>query len=223
MREFRWLSANAIPPHLDLRGCGWGLLPDGGTVSESVGIVYARGMTPASWQGFLARHGRLGRRLTLLVGINDAVDRARMFRLGFGEVTDDQITLPELEARALRLAELEDTLPRYRRIGPLSLDLLAREAFVDERPLGLHPREFGLLWRLADTPGRPVDKQALVKDVWHMGFVPETNSLAVHVSRLRGKLNAAGLEGLVETAPGGGYCLALPRVSPRAVARTVGA
>ena len=40
-----------------------------------------------------------------------------------------------------------------------------------------------------------------------MGFVPETNSLAVHVSRLRGKLNTAGLEGLVETAPSGGYCL----------------
>lgn len=35
----------------------------------------------------------------LLVGINDPVDRARMLRLGFGEVTGDAIVLPELEAR----------------------------------------------------------------------------------------------------------------------------
>lgn len=207
MRVFRWLTANAIPPHLDLRDCGWSLLEDAYSADDCMGVAHARGMTPALWLEFLARHGRLARRLMLLVGIDDPVDRARMLRLGFGEVTSEAIALPELEARARRLAELEYTLPRYRRIGRLNLDLLAREAFVDERALGLHPREFGLLWRLADTPGRPVSKESLVKDVWRMGFVPETNSLAVHVSRLRGKLNSAGLEGLVETAPTGGYCL----------------
>jgi two-component system OmpR family response regulator len=207
VREFRWLTANAIPPHLDLRDCGWTLLDCTRETDECMGVALASGMTPRLWLEFLARHGRLARRLMLLVGVDDAVDRARMLRLGFGEVTGADIALPELDARARRLAELEDTLPRYRRLGRLSLDLLAREAFVDERALGLHPREFGLLWRLADTPGRPVSKESLVKDVWRMGFVPETNSLAVHVSRLRGKLNTAGLEGLVETAPSGGYCL----------------
>lgn len=207
MREFRWLTVNAIPPHLDLRDCGWRLVETARATEEGMGIAHVRGMTPRLWLDFLAEHGRLARRLMLLVGVDDAVDRARMLRLGFGEVTGKDIALPELDVRARRLAALEDTLPRYRRIGRLNLDLLAREAFVDERALGLHPREFGLLWRLADTPGRPVSKESLVRDVWRMGFVPETNSLAVHVSRLRGKLNTAGLEGLVETAPSGGYCL----------------
>ncbi len=213
LREFRWLTANAIPSHLDLRDCGWSLLDETRFADDSMGIAWARGMTPPRWLEFLSLHGRLSRRLILLVGIDDAVDRARMLRLGFGEVTGEDVALTELDARARRLAELEDTLPRYRRIGRLNLDLLAREAFVDERALGLHPREFGLLWRLADTPGRPVSKESLVKDVWRMGFVPETNSLAVHVSRLRGKLNSAGLGGLVETAPSGGYCLR-PRETP---------
>jgi len=207
VREFRWLTANVIPPHLDLRDCGWSLLDDALSADECMGVAHASGMTPRLWLAFLACHGRLARRLMLLVGIDDAVDRARMLRLGFGEVTGMDIALPEIDARVRRLATLEDTLPRYRRMGRLNLDLLAREAYVDERALGLHPREFGLLWRLADTPGRPVSKESLVKDVWRMGFVPETNSLAVHVSRLRGKLNTAGLEGLVETAPSGGYCL----------------
>lgn len=207
MREFRWLTANAIPLHLDLRGCGWSLLPGLDSAGECVGVAHARAVPPRGWVRFMDRHGRLARRLIVLVGINDAVDRARLLRLGFGEVTSDDLALAELEARAVRLADLEHTLPRYRRLGRLSLDLLAREAFVDDKPLGLHPREFGLLWRLADSPGRPVSKQSLVKDVWRMGFMPETNSLAVHVSRLRGKLSTAGLEGLVETAPTGGYCL----------------
>jgi len=207
LREFRWLTANAIIPQLDLRSCGWALLPDENPSDDYMGIAHASGMTPNLWMQFLGVHGRLSRRLILLVGINDAVDRARMLRLGFGEVTGDDIALPELEARAIRLTELENTLPRYRRLARLSLDLLAREAYVDDQPLGLHPREFSLLWRLADTPGRAVSKQSLVKDVWRMGFMPETNSLAVHVSRLRGKLNTAGLDGLVETAPTGGYCL----------------
>lgn len=146
----------------------------------------------------------------MLVGVDDAVDRARLLRLGFGEVAASDLRRPELEARAIRLAELEDTLPRYRQVGPLSLDLLAREAFSEDQPLGLHPREFGLLWRLADCVGKPVSKETLVRDVWRMGFVPETNSLAVHVSRLRGKLNLAGLGNLLETVPAGGYRLRGP-------------
>lgn len=207
MRDFRWLTANAIPPRLDLRDCGWNLLPADRATEECMGVAQTLGMTPAAWVRFLSLHGRQSRRLILLVGVNDAVDRAKLLRLGFGEVLADDVELMELEARAIRLAELEDTLPRYRRLGRLSLDLLAREAFADDQPLGLHPREFGLLWRLADNPGSPVSKQSLVKDVWRLGFVPETNSLAVHVSRLRGKLNIAGLDGLLETAPTGGYFL----------------
>ena len=207
MRVFRWLTANEIPPELDLRLCGWTLLNEADPTEECVAIAHGAGMTPVTWLAFMARHGRQARRLIVLVGIDDAVDRAHLLRRGFGEVASSDLQRPELEARAIRLTELEDTLPRYRHVGPLSLDLLAREAFTDDQPLGLHPREFGLLWRLADTPGKPVSKESLIRDVWRMGFVPETNSLAVHVSRLRGKLNLAGLEGLLATASTGGYYL----------------
>ncbi len=207
MRVFRWLTANRIPQELDLRSRGWFLLPDDDDHHESVCVAYTPGMTPRGWIAFLARHGRLARRLILLVGIDDAVDRARLLRLGFGEVTPSDLQLAELEARAVRLAELEDTLPRYRRMGSLSLDLLAREAYCEDQPLGLHPREFGLMWRLADTPGKAVSKESLVRDVWRLGFMPETNSLAVHVSRLRGKLSIAGLDTMLKTVPSGGYCL----------------
>jgi DNA-binding response OmpR family regulator len=58
-----------------------------------------------------------------------------------------------------------------------------------------------------DTPGETVDKRELLRDVWNLTFVPETNSVAVHASRLRSKLAAAGLPGWIQTVPGGGYQL----------------
>ena len=114
-----------------------------------------------------------------------------------------------------RLAELARMVPRYRDLGQLRLDLLSRDGFAGGRALGLHPREFALIWRLADSPGAAVPKQALLHDVWRLNHVPETNSLAVHVSRLRSKLQTAGLQNVVRTTPAGGYFLAMDAAGER--------
>ena len=82
-----------------------------------------------------------------------------------------------------------------------------------DRPIEDAPRDsgvllaFGLLWRLLDQPGQAVSKQTLLRDVWHLRFQPETNSLAVHVSRLRKKLGHA----VIDTVRGIGYRLGSAR------------
>lgn len=86
------------------------------------------------------------------------------------------------------------------------LDLFHREAQVDGRWMGLHPREFALLWRLAESPGRQVGKPELLRDVWRLSHEPETNSLEVHVSRLRAKLAVGNVAWIVQTHESGGYC-----------------
>ena len=48
----------------------------------------------------------------------------------------------------------------------------------------------------------------LLKDVWRLNHEPGTNSVEVHVSRLRSKLASVGCDKLVETVPQGGYRLA---------------
>lgn len=207
MRAFHWLNENELPPALDLRECGWHLLSARKRRSECVALADAAAMEEASWLRFLNRYDHEDRRLIMLLGVAEPSDRARLLRLGFGEVLGMQLELKELEARALRLTELENMLPRFRKVGPLRLDLLAREAFVMGEPLGLHPREFGLLWRLSDKPGKPLGKRRLIEDVWHLRFVPETNSLAVHVSRLRAKLRLFGIADLLRTTRNGDYVL----------------
>jgi DNA-binding response OmpR family regulator len=95
----------------------------------------------------------------------------------------------------------------------MTLDLLHRDARIDDRWLGLHPREFGLLWRLAQQPGQRVSKRQLLEDVWRISFEPETNSVAVHVARVRSKLQTFGLAGILATHPEGGYFIDVPKRS----------
>lgn len=210
MREFRWLSAVQIPWEHDLRRCGWERRDDrADDARETMPLLGGMAtIETADWLRLLGANGPDLRGRVLLIGVDDPHERARLLHLGFGDVVAERIDLSELDARAARLSVRADSVPRQRRIGPLTLDLVARDGFVGKLRLGLHPREFGLLWRLAERPGEPVKKGDLLSDVWRLGFVPETNSLAVHVSRLRAKLAQAGLSGLLRTARSGGYLLA---------------
>ena len=213
MRLFRWLSARTIPPRYDLRLCGWELAGPNLVSDEarcSPALARADHLEHESWQEFADWLLQPQRALVLLTGVDDADAKARLLRLGFGDVVDSQTSLREIEARAMRISTHARSLPSTRQIGKLRLDLFARDGFVGQRALGLHPREFALIWRLADSPGVAVAKKALVRDVWRMAHVPDTNSLAVHVFRLRAKLIIAGLEGLIKTAPSGGYFLDRP-------------
>ena len=96
--------------------------------------------------------------------------------------------------------------------GPLRLDLFHRDAQLDEGWLALHPREFELLWRLAETPERTVSQRALLQDVWRLPFEPGTNRVAVHIARLRRKLAVHGLDAMIAT-DGPGYRL-IPHLAP---------
>lgn len=155
-----------------------------------------------------------------MLDIDESLERARMLRLGFGDALGPSAGLDELETRVVRLTEMAEALPRYRQHGPVRLDLLAREAFVAGRALGLHPREFALLWRLTETSGEAVSSAELLFDVWRLSFRPETNSLAVHISRLRAKLRLAGVDGIVETDAAGHYRLAPDSLHSAAVPGT---
>lgn len=211
MRLFGWWAVGPVPAAFDLRRLGWRLTDAPPAFGESFAyplLVSPIDLSLSEWLR-LAGAAPDARRWMMLVGVNSAAERARLLRLGFGEVAGAGLELVELEARTIRMIENARALPRYRQIGALRLDLLGREAFVAGRALGLHPREFALIWRLADTPGEGVSPSELLGDVWRLNFRPETNSLAVHVSRLRTKLRLAGLDGLIATCVDGGYRLAI--------------
>lgn len=207
MTTFGWVAGMRDPPwQWDLRRLGWSLCGGSeGSRAECrhVLLVDARELTPRQRQG-MAEADRPAWRL-LMLGVEEPAERAALLTLGCAEALPATVGLRELEARARRVDEMFGMLPRWRSVGPLTLDLFHRDARRGARWLALHPREFGLLWRLADSPGQRVTRAQLWRDVWRLNHEPETNSVEVHVSRLRGKLAEFGCAGLVATDPRGGY------------------
>ena len=221
---FGWVADGGEPPaQWDMRAAGWTLCggregPDGACTRSDckhVLVCDVRHITPGQRRG-LAEADRPAWRLVML-GVEEPAERAALLALGCAEALSASTTLRELAARARRVDEMFGLLPRWRDLGPLTLDLFHRDARKGSTWLHLHPREFGVLWRLADTPGVRVTRRQLLEDVWRLAHDPQTNSVEVHVSRLRAKLAAAGCDRLVATAPEGGYRLAsdVPFMFPR--------
>ncbi|THF60642.1 response regulator transcription factor [Pseudothauera rhizosphaerae] len=91
--------------------------------------------------------------------------------------------------------------------GPLTLDADGRLASLNGEPLTLTAREWALLEVLAGADGRTVPKESLRADA-------SGNAVEVYVSRLRPRLEPAGL--LIRTVRGFGYRLELKNADKRA-------
>ena len=205
--SFLWLSASACPPaRWDLRYADWNIVFPEHRKDAPDPLPALLDWRPASrlevWDGIVEPE------TIVAVGVDDPEERARLIAGGLGDAVGTQIVLVELAARLLRLEICAGKLPRNRAIGPIELDLFYRDARDGKGWIGLHPREFALLWRLSETPGRRVSRRELVRDVWRLDHLPETNSLEVHVSRLRAKLAISRCAWLVRTHSDGGSFLA---------------
>jgi len=101
-------------------------------------------------------------------------------------------------------------------VGPISLDLLAREVRVEGILVHLTPREYELLKVLLGQPGRLVTKGRLLRAVWGLAYAEESHYVHVYVNRLRRKLAAADptgrAEDVIATEPGVGYRVIPPEV-----------
>jgi DNA-binding response OmpR family regulator len=107
---------------------------------------------------------------------------------------DDYITKPfnldVLTARVkslLRRAGVGSPAPIE--LPPLRIDLLAGQATIDGRQLRLTGTELKLLALFATNPGRGFAQAELLELVWNDTSGLPTNTVRVHISKLRRKLN----------------------------------
>jgi DNA-binding response OmpR family regulator len=97
------------------------------------------------------------------------------------------------------------------RFDPLMVDVVHRRATVGARSLHLTPKELGVLAHLAGNAGRTVSAPELLHDVWQAEpDRRDARTVAVHVRRIRQKLDAAGLTGCIRTVRGAGYMFVAP-------------
>ena len=95
-----------------------------------------------------------------------------------------------------------------RRLAELEVDEESREVRVDGAVVDLTRTEFDLLAALASRPGRVLQRETLLREVWQTDWEGNLRLVEAHMSNLRRKLVAAGLSSPeIRTVRGVGYRL----------------
>jgi two-component system, OmpR family, response regulator len=142
----------------------------------------------------------------LLLTARDAVeDRVKGLELGADDYLVKPFATPELVARIRALARRNAPPTAALVAGRLTLDVAARRARVADKSLDLSVREWAVLEYLLQHTGRVVSKQQIVDAIQPWGDDLTLNAVEVYVSRLRAKLEDAGVA--IRTIRGFGYLL----------------
>jgi two-component system OmpR family response regulator len=143
----------------------------------------------------------------LVLTARDAVeDRVRGLDLGADDYMVKPFAMPELTARVRALLRRSQSHGGPRIVhGPLTLDTVARRAFLGGEPLELAAREWAVLEVLLAKTEKIVSKESIIQAVAGLGEELSANAIEVYVSRLRSKLEPAGIK--IRTVRGFGYML----------------
>ena len=130
--------------------------------------------------------------IILLTAKADDIDKL----IGFDHGADDYITKPfnilELKARIRamlrRTAQVQKPQDNNLTIGPITLDLDARNAYRANVLVDLTAKEFDVIEFLMRNPNRVYSREALLDTIWAYEYRSDIRTVDVHIRRLREKL-----------------------------------
>ncbi|WP_346896615.1 response regulator transcription factor [uncultured Roseibium sp.] len=140
----------------------------------------------------------------ILTALDQVSDRIEGLNAGADDYMVKPFDLAELSARIGSVARRYTGNPNPIIVhGPLEVDLAARSIRKDGKPVQLTAREWVLFEAFLQRPGQLLSKGQLEERLYSFDTEVESNTIEVHVSRLRKKLGA----GIIETERGLGYRL----------------
>ncbi len=155
---------------------------------------------------FLRRlRGRgLGTPVMILTALDQVSDRIEGLNAGADDYLVKPFDLAELSARIGSVARRYSGNPNpLLTHGNLQIDLAARTILRDNRTVALTAREWVLLEAFLGNPGQLLSRARLEDKLYSFDDEVESNTIEVHISRLRKKLGAD----LIRTERGLGYRL----------------
>jgi DNA-binding response OmpR family regulator len=141
----------------------------------------------------------------LVVTAREAVDeRVHGLDLGADDYLTKPFSLSELEARVRALLRRTRPAPAAKVVvGGLTVETAAHSAKIDGRHVELPTREWALLKLFLAQPGHALSKVTIAKTIGDSESGVAPNTVEVYVSRLRAKLEPAGI--VIRTVRGFGY------------------
>jgi two-component system OmpR family response regulator len=143
----------------------------------------------------------------ILTALDQVSDRIEGLNAGADDYLVKPFDLAELSARIGSVARRYSGNPNpIITHGVLEIDRAARSLRRDGKPVQLTAREWALFDAFLARPGQLLSKAQLEEKLYAFGAEIESNTIEVHVSRLRKKLG----NGVIETERGLGYRLGAP-------------
>lgn len=131
---------------------------------------------------------------------------------------DDYLTKPfssgELLARVralLRRATGQTAAISIIKVGGLEIDIARRKVKRDKKDIDLTPIEFDILAYLAQNADCVITSKMILEKIWGPEYKEDTQTLRVHVSNLRKKIEInPAIPSYILTEPGVGFRLIIP-------------
>lgn len=120
----------------------------------------------------------------------DDSDRVRGLELGADDYVTKPFNLSELAARVKAILRRSTGEPTREVVtqGNLTIDPKSHEAQLDGKPMSLSPKEFALLYFLAQHPGQVFSREMLLDRVWGRDAFVSARTVDVHIRWLRTRI-----------------------------------
>jgi len=140
----------------------------------------------------------------LVLTARDAVeDRVHGLDLGADDYLTKPFSVTEFEARVRALLRRTSLPASAISVGRLTIDVEAKLIRINGTPIELTVREWALLELFMARPGRVLSKEQIAQQLADYDSQLTTNAVEVYISRLRAKIEMAGVR--IRTVRGFGY------------------
>lgn len=149
--------------------------------------------------------------IILLTAKTDIIDKVLGLELG----ADDYLTKPfdnrellaRVKAHLRRMQKSENENNKSDKVirnGPLTIVPEERKVSIDSEEIHLTPKEFDLLYLLAENIEQVFQREVLLERIWGYDYFGDTRTVDMHVQRIRKKIDSASNK-FIQTVFGVGY------------------